>query len=54
MVIRTFYEKEFQKVNQEEFRIEKLVKRKDDKLYVKEKCFESLFNSCIDKKSIVI
>ena len=31
----TFYEKELQKTNQQEFRIEKILKRKDDKLYVK-------------------
>ena len=31
----TFYEKELQKTSQEEFRIEKLTKRKGDKRYVK-------------------
>ena len=31
----TFYEKELQKTNQKEFRIEKVIKRKGDKLYVK-------------------
>ena len=30
-----FYEKELQKTNQQEFRIEKVIKRKGDKLYVK-------------------
>ena len=30
-----FYEKEFQKINQTEFRIEKVLKRKGDKLYDK-------------------
>ena len=34
-IIGTFYEKEFQKTNQKEFRIEKLIKRKGNKLYVK-------------------
>ena len=33
----TFYEKELQKTNQEEFRIEKVIKRKGDKLYVMER-----------------
>ena len=33
--IRTFYEKELQKTNQQEFGIEKVIKRKGDKLYVK-------------------
>ena len=31
----SFYEKELQKTNQKEFRIEKVLKRKVDKLYVK-------------------
>ena len=31
----SFYEKELQKTSQEKFRIEKVLKRKDDKLYVK-------------------
>ena len=31
----TFYEKELQKTSQEEFRIEKVIKRKRDKIYVK-------------------
>ena len=30
-----FYEKELQKTNQKEFRIEKVIRRKGDKLYVK-------------------
>ena len=34
-IIGTFYEKELQKTNQQEFRIEKVIKKKDDKLYVK-------------------
>ena len=31
----TFYKKELQKTNQQEFRIEKVIKEKGDKLYVK-------------------
>ena len=31
----TFYEKELQKTNQKEYRIDKILKRKGDKLYVK-------------------
>ena len=34
-IIGIFYEKELQKTNQKEFRIEKALKRKGDKLYVK-------------------
>ena len=49
----TFYEKELQKTNQQEFRIEKVLKRKGDKLYVKWKGYDNSFNSWIDKKDIV-
>ena len=34
-IIGTFSQKELQKTNQEEFRIEKVIRRKGDKLYVK-------------------
>ena len=34
-IIGTFYEKDFHKTNQEEFRIEKVIKKKGNKLYVK-------------------
>ena len=30
-IVRTFYEKELQKTNQELFRVEKVIKRKGDK-----------------------
>ena len=49
----SFYEKELQKTNQKEFRIEKVLKRKGDKLYVKWKGYDNRFNSCIDKKVLV-
>ena len=48
----SFYEKELQKTNQKEFRIEKVLKRKDDKLYVKWKGYNNRFNSWIDKKDL--
>ena len=51
--VGTFYEKEFQRTNQEEFRIEKVIKRKGNKLYVKWKSYDNSFNSLIDKKDIV-
>ena len=41
----SFYEKELQKTSQEKFRIEKVLKRKDDKLYVKWKGYNNRFNS---------
>ena len=52
-IIDTFYEKELQGINQQEFRIEKVIKRKGDKLYVKWKGYNNSFNSWIDKKDIV-
>ena len=48
----TFSEKQLQKTNQNEFRIEKVLKKKGDKLYVKWKGYDNLFNSWIDKKDI--
>ena len=45
----SFYEKELQKTNQKEFRIEKVLKRKGDKLYVKWKGYNNSFN----KKDII-
>ena len=53
-IIGTFYEKELQKTNQQEFRIEKVIKKKGDKLYVKWKGHDSSFNSWIDKKDLII
>ena len=52
-IIETFYEKEPQNTNQQEFRIEKVLKRKGDKSYAKWKGYDSSFNSWIDKKNIV-
>ena len=48
-----FYEEELQKTNQEEFRVEKVIKREGVKLYVKWKGYDNLFNSWIDKKDVV-
>ena len=50
-IIGTFYEKELQEIDQQEFRIEKIIKKKGDKLYVKWKGHDNSFNSCIDKKT---
>ena len=52
-VIGTFYEKELQKTNQKEFRIEKIVKTKGYKLHVKWNGYDNSFNSWINKKDIV-
>ena len=50
-IIGTFYEKELQKTNQQEFRIEKVIKRKGDKFYVIWKVYDTSFNSWFDKKA---
>ena len=38
-IFETFYEKELQKTNQKETRLKKVIKKEDDKLYVKWKGF---------------
>ena len=38
------------KKNQTKFRVEKVIKGKDNKLYIKWKCYYSSFNSWIDQK----
>ena len=52
-IVETFYENKLQKANQKEFRIEKVMKRKGDKLNVKWKGCDNLLNSWVDKKGIV-
>ena len=49
----SFYEKEMQKTSQEKFRIEKVLKRKVDKLYVNWKRYDNSFNSWIGKKDLI-
>ena len=44
-IIGSFYEKELQKTSQKEFRTEKVLKRKGNKLYVKWKGYDNRFNS---------
>ena len=51
-IIGTFYEKELQKTNQQEYKIEKVIKKKGDKLYIKWKEYDNSFNSWIDKKTL--
>ena len=50
----SFYEKELKETSQEKFRIEKVLKRKGDKLYVKWKGYDNHFNSWIDKKDLQV
>ena len=51
-IVGSFYGNELQKTNQKEFRIEKVIKRKIDKLFVKWKGYDNSFSSWIDKKDI--
>ena len=48
-----FYELELRKQNQGKIRIEKVIKGKGNKLYVKWKGYDNSFNSWTDKKDIV-
>ena len=48
-IVGTFYKTEFENTNQKEFGIEKLIKRKGDKLYFNWKGYNNLFNRWIDK-----
>ena len=52
-IMGTFYEKELQKIDQQEFRIEKVIKKKGNKRYVKWKRYDNSFNSWNDKKDLV-
>ena len=49
-ITESFYQKEFQKTNQKKIIIEKVIRRKANKLYVKWKGYDNRFNSWIDKK----
>ena len=39
-ITRTLYEKEFEKIDQKEFRIEKVIRKKGDELYIKWKGYD--------------
>ena len=49
----SFYEKELQKTSQEKFRIEKVLKRKGNKLYVKWKGYDNSLNSWVDERELI-
>ena len=53
LVKGTFYEQEMQLTQQKDFRIEKVLKRKGDKIFVKWKGYDSSFNSWVNKSDIV-
>ena len=50
-IVGTFCKKQLQITNQKEFRVEKVIKTKDDKLYVRWKDYDSSFNSWLIKKT---
>ena len=52
-LLENFYEKELQSTNQQKFKIEKIIKRKGDKVYVKWKGYDNSFSSWINKKDIL-
>ena len=52
-IMECFHEIKLQKIDQQEFRIEKVIKKKRNKLYVKLKGYDNSFNTWIDKKGLV-
>ena len=51
-LLKLFTEKNCKKTSKKEFRIEKVIKTKSDKSYVKWKVYDNLFNSWVNKKGI--
>ena len=51
-LLEVLMKKNCKKTSQEKFRIEKVLKRKGDKLHVKWKGYDNRFNSWIDKKDL--
>ena len=53
--LRNNWKKKIKKIKiiKKEFRVEKVIKKNGDKLYVKWKGYDNSFNSWIDKKDIV-
>ena len=52
-LLELFIKKELQNTNQIEFRIKKVIKRKQNKLFVKWKGCDNSFNSWIDKSNLI-
>ena len=52
-IIGTFYKKELQKINQQEFRIENVIKKKGDKSYVKWKGYGNSLIAGLIKKDLI-
>ena len=53
-IARAFHEKELPKANQKEFAIERVIKRKGNKLFRKFRGYYNSFSSWIDKKNSYI
>ena len=51
-LLEHFMKKKLQKIDQQEFRIEKVIKKKGNKLYVKWKGYNNSFNNWINKKDL--
>ena len=49
-IVGKCYEKGLQKINRQEFRVEKKNKKEGDKIYVKWRGYDGSVNSWIDKK----
>ena len=52
-LLERFMKKSCKKTNQQPFRIEKVIKKKANKLYVKWKGYNISLNSWIDKKDLI-
>ena len=52
-IIGTFYEKELRKTNQQGFRIEKVIKRKGNKIYLNWRGYDNSSSSWIDRKDLI-
>ena len=53
-LLRRVTKKNWEKKNQTEFRVKKVIKRKGNKLYIKWKGYNNYVNIWIDKKDIAI
>ena len=52
-LLQRFTKKNCKNQNQKQFRVENVIQRKGDKLYLEQKGYDSSFNSWIGKKDIV-
>ena len=52
-IFGAFYEKQPQKWNQQEFRIEKVIKKQGNKVYGKWKGYDNSFDGWIDKYDVI-